>query len=152
MREGKFELLENMLSLATRIPKKDDVSKLVSDFYFNLAGSIHPGNTAIVFLNDLEELREKFKEKELPQTQEEFESRASLFQLMNELEDYLRLKNRFKKIDLKKIKQKQEKYESQKSILKIIKKLEDYKKIKNRYKKTDLKKMNKNKKIKTDII
>src|SRR5690625_6230116 len=30
MREGQFELLENMLSLATRIPKKDDVSKLVS--------------------------------------------------------------------------------------------------------------------------
>src|SRR5699024_4366547 len=66
MREGQFELLENMLSLATRIPKKD-------------------------------------KEKELPQTQEEFESRASLFQLMNELEAYLRLKNRFKKTDLKKM-------------------------------------------------
>src|SRR5699024_10842231 len=90
MREGQFELLENMLSLATRIPRKDDVSKLVPDFYFNLAGSIHPGNTAIVFLNDLEELGEKLKEKELPQTQEE-------------LEAYLRLKNRFKKTDLKKM-------------------------------------------------
>src|SRR5699024_4465113 len=35
MRVVQIELIKNMLSLATRKPKKDDVSKLVSDFYFN---------------------------------------------------------------------------------------------------------------------
>lgn len=106
MRQNQFELLESMLPLATRLPKKDEVSTLVADFYLKLADSVHPGNTAFMFLNELETLREKFKEKELPQTQEEFETRASLFQLMNELDAYLRLKNRFKKPDMKKLNKK----------------------------------------------
>ncbi len=106
MRQNQFELLESMLPLATRLPKKDDVSTLVADFYLKLAGSVHPGNTAFIFLNELEDLREKFKAKELPQTHEEFETRASLFQLMNELDAYLRLKNRFKKPDMKNLNKK----------------------------------------------
>src|SRR5699024_12596092 len=72
MREGQFELLENMLYLATRIQKKDDVSKLVSDFYFNLAGSIHPGKTEIVFLIVLVVIREKFNDTDINHKLDDF--------------------------------------------------------------------------------
>ncbi len=103
MRQNQFTILENMLPLATRLPKKDDVSTLVADFFLKLADSIHPDNTAFLFLTELNELREIFKGKELPQTQEEFETRASLFQLINELESYLKLKQRFKKPNVRKL-------------------------------------------------
>lgn len=106
MRQSQFIILENMLPLATRLPKKDDVSNLVADFYLKLADSVHPGNTAFLFLSELNELRESFKEKKLPETQDEFETRASLFQLIHELEDYLKLKQRFKKPDVKRINKK----------------------------------------------
>src|SRR5699024_663225 len=83
MREGQLELLENMLSLATRIRKNDDVSKRLSVLYSNVSSSLDPGNTAIVCLNDLEELREKLKEKELSPTHAEFETRGRLIRLSN---------------------------------------------------------------------
>lgn len=103
MRENQFHVLESMLPLATRLPEKDEVSTLVGDFFMKLADSVHPGNTAYLFLNELDDLREIFKAKELPKTQEEFETRASLFQLIHEMEAYLKLKNRFKKPDVKKL-------------------------------------------------
>ena len=109
MRSSQFEILENMLPLATRLPQKDDVSTLVSDFFLKLADSIQPENTAFIFLAELNELRETFKQKELPQTQEEFETRASLFQLIHELEEYLKLKQKYKKPDVRKLNLKRKK-------------------------------------------
>ncbi len=109
MRNSQFEILENMLPLATRLPQKDDVSTLVADFFLKLADSIQPENTAFIFLAELNELRETFKQKELPQTQEEFETRASLFQLIHELEEYLKLKQKYKKPDVRKLNLKRKK-------------------------------------------
>ena len=101
MRQSQFEILEQMLPLVTRLPKKDDVSELVADFFERLSLSVHPGNTALLFLDELSELREKFKAKDLPTCQDEFETRASLFQLLYELEAYLKLKSKFKRSDVK---------------------------------------------------
>lgn len=109
MRNSQFEILENMLPLATRLPEKDDVSTLVANFFLKLADSIQPENTAFIFLAELNELREIFKQKELPQTQEEFETRASLFQLIHELEEYLKLKQKYKKPDVRKLNLKRKK-------------------------------------------
>src|SRR5699024_3637872 len=109
MRNSQFEILENMLPLATRLPQKDDVSTLVADFFLKLADSIQPEYTAFIFLAEINELRETFKQKELPQTQEEFETRASLFQLIHELEEYLKLKQKYKKPDVRKLNLKRKK-------------------------------------------
>lgn len=100
MRNSQFELLEKMLPLVTRIPEKDEVTSIVANFLEDLSESVHPGNTAILFLDELKELREKFHKSPLPQTHDEFESRASLYQLLYELEAYLNLKNRFKSSDI----------------------------------------------------
>lgn len=100
MRKKQFNILQQMLPLVTRIPKKDDVSEGIASFFEKLSQSIHPGNTAVLFLHELRELRESFKEEDLPITQEEFETRASLHQLLHEIEEYLILKSKFKKSDL----------------------------------------------------
>ncbi len=100
MRTKQFEILERMLALISRITTVNKQSKEMATFIENLAGGIHPGNTAILYLNKLKEMREAFRSNELPQTREEFESRANLFTLLNEMEQYLIIKRTFKKSDI----------------------------------------------------
>lgn len=100
MRAKQLELLQQMLPLVTRLPKKDAISEQIASFFEQLSQSVHPGNTAIIFLDELKELRIAFHEKELPTTKEEFETRASLFQLLHEIEEYLLIKKKFKKSDV----------------------------------------------------
>ncbi|MGM8365075.1 aromatic acid exporter family protein [Virgibacillus sp. W0181] len=100
MRSKQFELLQQMLPLVTRIKKSDSAAEQIASFFERLSESVHPGNTAILFLDELKALRIAFHEKELPATKEEFETRASLFQLLHEIEEYLLIKKKFKKSDV----------------------------------------------------
>jgi len=101
MRKKQFELLQQMLPIVTRLPKKYQVSEEIAHFFEKLSEAVHPGNTAIIFLEKLKELKKQFKQEDLPQTLEEFETRSNLFQLIFLLEEYLMLKKRFKKSDVK---------------------------------------------------
>ncbi|MBO1004324.1 aromatic acid exporter family protein [Pseudogracilibacillus auburnensis] len=101
MRKKQFELLQQMLPLVTRLPEKDDISERIASFFEKLSEAVHPGNTAILFLDELSDIRAAFKKEDLPATQEEFETRASLYQLLHEIEEYLLLKSKFKKSDIK---------------------------------------------------
>ncbi|GGJ94572.1 hypothetical protein GCM10007063_16330 [Lentibacillus kapialis] len=100
MRNKQLELLEKMLPLVSRLPNSDAISVKIASFFEKLADNVHPGNTATVYLDELEELRKTFDREELPKTQEEFETRANLFRLLHEIEDYLLLKKKFKKSDV----------------------------------------------------
>jgi len=97
MRKEQYLLLQQMMPLVTRLPKKEDIAEDVAKFFEELATAVHPGNTADVFLEELKALRKKFKQEDLPETLEEFETRSSLFQLLFEIEEYLVLKSKFKK-------------------------------------------------------
>ena len=105
MRKAQFNLLQQMLPIVTRLPKKDDVSILISDFFDQLAEVVHPGNTASIYLEKLNELKKAFKSQELTKTADTFETRANLFQLLFLLEEYLILKKKFKKSDVHTVKQ-----------------------------------------------
>ncbi|GIO21860.1 aromatic acid exporter family protein [Oceanobacillus sp. J11TS1] len=100
MRGRQFDLLKKMLPLVTHLPKTDAIAFKIADFFERLSQSVHPGNTAITFLEELKELRREFRSEDLPETQEEFETRAHLFQLLHEIEEYLIIKNKFKKSDV----------------------------------------------------
>lgn len=102
MRREQFELLKQMLPLVTKLPKQYSISEKVAQFFEDLSQSVHPGNTALIHLDALEQLREEFDQEELPASQDEFETRANLFRLLHDIEDYLLLKNSFKKSDVKK--------------------------------------------------
>lgn len=116
MRRKQFNILQQMLPLVTRIPEKDDISETIAAFFEKLSYSVHPGNTAILFLQELRTLYDAFKEEDLPLSQEEFETRASLHQLLHELEEYLILKSKFKKTDVL-VRQKKERKKDKKSKL-----------------------------------
>lgn len=103
MRRRQFELLKQMLPLVTHLPNTDHISNRIADFFEKLSNSVHPGNTAVLFLEELSELRREFHDEDLPTNQEEFETRANLFQLLHEVEEYLIIKNKFKRTDYKQI-------------------------------------------------
>lgn len=100
MRQRQFELLKRMLPLVTKLPNKISISEKVAVFFESLSKAVHPGNTAILYLEELTKLQKEFDEEELPETREEFETRANLFRLLHEIEDYLLLKQKFKKSDI----------------------------------------------------
>ncbi|ASN05328.1 aromatic acid exporter family protein [Virgibacillus necropolis] len=100
MRKKQFELLKKMLPLVSRLPKTDNLSNLIAEFFESLSEAVHPGNTAAIYLEKLKNLQDVFNHEELPTTREEFETRANLFRLLREIEDYLIIKRKFKESDI----------------------------------------------------
>ncbi|WP_186578281.1 aromatic acid exporter family protein [Aquibacillus kalidii] len=92
MRSRQFELLRRMIPLASQMTVLYEQSYRIADFLEELAEAVHPGNTAMTHLQTLRKLRREFEQSELPKTRIEFESRANLFRLLHEIEQYLVLK------------------------------------------------------------
>jgi uncharacterized membrane protein YgaE (UPF0421/DUF939 family) len=96
IREQQLEIIERILPLVTSLTHAEEQGEMIADFIEELSNSIHPGNTARRFLDKIDELKKEFREMELPKTREEFEARASLFQLLKEMEQYLIIKSYFR--------------------------------------------------------
>lgn len=104
MREKQFELLEKLIPYISSIDQTFEQNVVLADFLEELSGAISPANRVPFFLERLNEIKSSFKKMELPQTREEFEIRASLFFIMNELEEYLHIKDRlWNELDKKKL-------------------------------------------------
>lgn len=97
MRDKQFALLERILPIISTLNQQFPQGEQMADFLERLSRHVHPGNTAHLFLAELSEMREKIKKTPLPQTREEFETRASLFYLLNEIENYLWIKYHYNK-------------------------------------------------------
>ncbi|MBP1931676.1 aromatic acid exporter family protein [Ammoniphilus resinae] len=95
MREKQFYLLESMLPKISSMNQDTPHAKQMADFVENLSNHIHSGNTAHIFLEELEHLRGELRKVELPETYEKFEARAALFYVINEFERYLYIKQEF---------------------------------------------------------
>ncbi|MFG6118560.1 MULTISPECIES: aromatic acid exporter family protein [Thalassobacillus] len=100
MRLKQFELLERMLPLVSSVSGSYKHSIKIAAFFEELSEAVHPGNTAVIYLKQIQELRKEFREDQLPESRQEFEVRASLFNLLNEIEQYLIIKRSFKKSDV----------------------------------------------------
>jgi uncharacterized membrane protein YgaE (UPF0421/DUF939 family) len=98
MREKQFEIIERVLPIATSITRTVKQGQMVADFLEELSENIHPGNTAHIYLEKLRVMKKEFEEMDLPKTRAEFETRAALLQLVNEMNDYLIIKSSFKGI------------------------------------------------------
>ncbi|MDR7314594.1 aromatic acid exporter family protein [Brevibacillus nitrificans] len=92
MREKQFELLERMMPIVSTLDIQVPQGHQMADFLERLSDSVHPGNTAYRFLDQLRVMRDEIKETGLPTSREEFETRASLFYLLREIERYLFIK------------------------------------------------------------
>src|SRR5690625_834181 len=95
MREKQLETLIRMLPLISRLDFNAREHKYIGQMFEDLSSRVHPGNTAIKYLNELKEIRKKFNKEPLPKTYEQFEERALLYTLLNEIEQYLSIKHSY---------------------------------------------------------
>ncbi|MFD2679612.1 aromatic acid exporter family protein [Bacillus seohaeanensis] len=98
MRERQFDIIQRVLPIVTSISLTVEQGRRIADFMEELSENIHPGNTALLYLKKLYDMKVEFQEMELPKTREEFEARAALYQFVLEMEQYLLIKSSFKGI------------------------------------------------------
>ena len=92
MRQQQFQLLREMLNLIDEVPEKEKVNDKLSIFIDKLGEAVHTDDTARAFLEELNTLKENFKQVELPKTYQDFEAKSVFFQLLQVIERYLKLK------------------------------------------------------------
>ncbi|TFB23866.1 aromatic acid exporter family protein [Filobacillus milosensis] len=100
MRQKQFEVLERMLPLISRIHATKDEYDYIGELFQDLSDHVQPQNTAVKYLEKLQNIRKEFNKEELPNDRKTFEERANLYLLLNEIEQYLILKRSYKKSDI----------------------------------------------------
>lgn len=95
MRDMQLNSLENISKNINRIEFDHPYKELVAEFLEDLSKNIGFSNQAMYIIENLNSLKEFFMGSELPKTRKEFEVRAILFQIVNELETFLNLKIEF---------------------------------------------------------
>lgn len=101
MREKQLEIIERLVPKITTIPVMVQQAKLVADFLEQLSKHVHSGNTAEKFREKLNIVKNEFTKMPLPENHEKFIAMASLYQLIEEMDQYLIIKQSFKGIDKK---------------------------------------------------
>lgn len=96
MREKQFELLERMLSIVSSLDHSVIQSKKIAHFLEELSNAVTPGESTVDFLERLDELKQEFKQMDLPKDRNEFEIRSALQAFVKEIEQYLMIKREFK--------------------------------------------------------
>lgn len=95
LRASQLAILERVLPYIAAIPDTLPQSKLIANFITEMTDHISEGTKVDQIINSLHVLRENFKTMDLPKTREEFEIRASLFYFVQEMEQYLQLKQKY---------------------------------------------------------
>ncbi|MCM2534709.1 aromatic acid exporter family protein [Neobacillus pocheonensis] len=103
MREKQFVILNRMLPIVSSLHEDVVQRHVFAQFLYEISADVKSENTAYRYLQRLESQHQKMKELELPKSRVEFETRASVFHLMNEMEYYLKTKMNYyveKQIDV----------------------------------------------------
>lgn len=95
MRKQQIEVLKDIALTIEQMNTLPVQAEKVAEFLGHIAASFHEKNNVTGLLTILEQLKEYFRNDRLPQTREEFENRATLYQVMKELEYFLMLKRNF---------------------------------------------------------
>ena len=88
----KLEQLGVLLHHMTYLP---DQAQELSGLFLEVEESFHEYNSGKELLIRVEEVRQDYKHQEIPKTREEFENRAVLYLLLQELSEFLLLKQDF---------------------------------------------------------
>lgn len=95
MRSQQVALLQKVIPTILDLPSTFEQSDMVANFIENMALSLAEDNPVVELLEDLRNLKATFVEMDLPKTREEFETRAALLILINEVDRFLQLKMNF---------------------------------------------------------
>ena len=95
MRSVRFEIMRYMKKYAKKIYKDTERTDMVEALTKIVADQLHELNTKDKLITELVEYKEIFKSMELPKTREDFESRASLYEYIGDLEHLIDVKRSF---------------------------------------------------------
>ena len=95
MRQNQIQILYEMYKRVKNIQTPPLTAKMISDFLNKTACEYHTENDCTSLLHELDTIKLKMREKPLPQTRDEFESRAELYTLLQLITEFLNLKNSF---------------------------------------------------------
>lgn len=92
MRQRQTSILRNMAQQINTCQLAASESLIVAQLFSKTASQLSQTNPAYNLLNDIESYLEVFRNRSLPKTREEFETRATLLQLFRELEHFIQIK------------------------------------------------------------
>ena len=95
MRDKQYHVLFEMYKNTRNLETTPVTAKIISDLFMEISVSYHRENTAKELLTHFYEIRNEMKNKPLPTTRKEFEDRARLFILLNYIEEFLTIKQKF---------------------------------------------------------
>lgn len=96
MRERQLEIIERVLPKITALPVMTEQAPLIATFLEDLSEHVHGGNTASHFLEKLDKVKEEFAKMPLPKDHETFLAMAAMYQFIEEMDEYLVIKQSFK--------------------------------------------------------
>lgn len=100
MREQQLEIIERVLPKITALPVMVQQAELVADFMEDLAEHIHSGNTAQHYRDKLDVVKKEFAALPLPESHDKFLAMAALYQFIEEMDQYLVIKQSFKGLEV----------------------------------------------------
>jgi uncharacterized membrane protein YgaE (UPF0421/DUF939 family) len=95
MRENQSRVLKNIYQSIVMINNLPTQTAKVADFFEEIERQYDRKNDVSKLLNMLNEMMQDMRKEDLPQSREEFESRAVLFYILKQLDELLTLKHTF---------------------------------------------------------
>lgn len=97
MRRRQYRILTRMRTYFKRLYITHEYSLIIADFIAKVSENVEVNKKTTPLIEEHKELKKLFSNFPLPKTREEFENRATLFQLLQEMEEFLNAKIEFKK-------------------------------------------------------
>ncbi|PEJ52131.1 hypothetical protein CN692_22370 [Bacillus sp. AFS002410] len=96
LRERQLAAIHRIIETVCSIKVSNEQSIILSKFFNDLSFSINPTISGVICLHQLEEIYHMFRAMPLPQTADDFETRAAVLTIINEMESFLIMKSKFK--------------------------------------------------------
>ena len=97
MRQSQSRILRNMTQQINTCQLAASETLILAQLFSKIAGQLSQTNPASSLLDDIERFLEVFRNRSLPKTREEFETRATLLQLLREAKTFIQVKVDFYK-------------------------------------------------------
>ena len=100
MREEQLEILRRIQTLIHNTSSNDPLLETVAHLMAEIGDNVNSNDYTVLRLHSLYEIRLKLDELPLPESHQSLKSRASMMQILNELEEYLNIKSQFGSLKL----------------------------------------------------
>lgn len=95
MREKQLNQIRKMIHSLQNISMGSRQARILAELFENTSEQLSEKNTGLLLLENITDLYRDFRQSQLPKTREEFESRAYLFLLLNDIEEFIEVKRAF---------------------------------------------------------